>query len=616
MKFEKLGNKIKQIRGISYKPNQISDSPKEEYMPVLKANNITPDGLDDRNLIFISNNNVKEEQIIKRGDILLAASSGSKNIVGKNIYFNKDYYGSFGAFCKLVRPDNTISSEFLSHFFHTDTYKNHIRNSIQGANINNLKNEHVDNLRIPVIPFKAQLHIANILSKAESLIAQRKESIRLLDEYLKSVFLEMFGDSGINNKKWETRKVKELSLRFSDGPFGSNLKTEHYSDKGIQVIRLQNIGINNFIEEDVKYIDEIHYENVLFKYSCYPNDVVIATMGAPNIRACIIPRNIKISVNKADCVVFRPNHKFVNQFYISYLFNQEGFLHLASSFIHGQTRARISSGQIAKIEVPVPPLKLQTQFAKIVEKTEDLKAHYQQSLQELEKLYGSLSQKAFKGKLSIKNENLLLAAEPNVEYKKKKIMLTKQEAFLRKLMLASHIINELCEEPTFGHTKLMKLLYLSEQVGGMALQTNYKKFAAGPFDGKTLTLIDLEYEKNGWFSIGKRNFAVNGKQRKATIYQRTEKSSLYKKYFDSYFAEEAEIINKLISLFAQEKTQTSEIVATLYYAWKEQKENNVLISEQSLIKGFYKFHKEKRKFTEEQIKEGYQFMMEHKIYPD
>ena len=59
-------------------------------------------------------------------------------------------------------------------------------------------------------------------------------------------------------------------------------------------------------------------------------------------------------------------------------------------------------------------------------------------------------------------------------------MLTKQQAFLRKLILASHIIYELCDEPTFGHTKLMKLLYLSEQVGRMALHTNYKKFAAGP----------------------------------------------------------------------------------------------------------------------------------------
>lgn len=251
-----------------------------------------------------------------------------------------------------------------------------------------------------------QLHIANLLSKAENLIAQRKESIRLLDEFLKSTFLEMFGDPASNKREWETLTIRELSLRFSDGPFGSNLKTEHYSNSGIQVIRLQNIGINEFVEKDITYVNTNHYENVLKKYSCYPNDVVIATMGEPNIRACIVPKHVNVAVNKADCVLFRVNPKLSNPYYISHLLNLEGFLFLATSFIHGQTRARISSGQIAKISIPVPPIELQTQFAQIVEKTEALKTQYQQSLQELENLYGSLSQKAFGGELGVKQESV------------------------------------------------------------------------------------------------------------------------------------------------------------------------------------------------------------------
>lgn len=253
--------------------------------------------------------------------------------------------------------------------------------------------------KLPIAEYSEQLHIANILSKAENLIAQRKESIRLLDEFLKSTFLEMFGDPASNIREWETLRIRELSLRFSDGPFGSNLKTEHYSDSGIQVIRLQNIGINEFVEKDITYVNTNHYENVLKKYSCYPNDVVIATMGEPNIRACIIPMHVNVAVNKADCVLFRVNPKLSNPYYISHLLNLEGFLFLATSFIHGQTRARISSGQIAKISIPLPPLELQTQFAHIVERTEALKCQYQQSLNELENLYGSLSQRAFRGEL-------------------------------------------------------------------------------------------------------------------------------------------------------------------------------------------------------------------------
>jgi len=614
MKFERLGTKIIQVRGIAFNPKDISDSPLPDYVPVLKANNIKERGIDTSNLIYIHKSKIKPEQFIKKGDLLLAASSGSKDIVGKNIFFENDFEGSFGAFCKLVRPKENIHPKFVGVFFKTPIYKRHIRRLINGALINNLKNEHVDSLLIPTLNIADQIQIANILSKAETLIEQRKQSIALLDELLKSSFLEMFGNPSSNKNNWVTLTLKQLSLRFSDGPFGSNLKTEHYSDVGVQVVRLQNIGINEFVEKDISYVKLEHYQTILKKYSCYSGDIVIATMGEPNIRACIVPKHINVAVNKADCVLFRVNPELTNSYFISHLLNQKGFLFLATSFIHGQTRARISSGQLAKISIPVPPLKLQTQFAQLVEKTEALKEQYKNSLQELENLYGSLSQQAFKGELvSKKSDAKVIALAP--ETKLAKPELNKQQAFLRKLMLASHIIYELCEESTFGHTKLMKLLYLSEQAGGMALQTNYKKFAAGPFDGKMLTLLDQEFVKNKWFGIEKKTFTISGKQREATVYKKTEKSLLYKKHFDNYFESEAETINRIIELFRKEKTQTAEIVATLYFAWKELVTANTMISEDSLVKGFYQFHQEKKKFTKEQILMGYNYMKENKIYP-
>ena len=77
----------------------------------------------------------------------------------------------------------------------------------------------------------------------------------------------------------------------------------------------------------------------------------------------------------------------------------------------------LTKGGFEKIKMIKPPIELQTQFAQIVEKTDALKTQYQQSLQELENMYGSLSQKAFKGELSVKENNLMMAAEPNIEYK-------------------------------------------------------------------------------------------------------------------------------------------------------------------------------------------------------
>jgi type I restriction enzyme S subunit len=334
--------------------------------------------------------------VLAQEDDIMLVWDGS---VGQMGFGRCGYVGSTMVKLK-VKNKKQFSPFFIYRFLQTKS--ENLKRKATGATIMHINRKSLEQLEIPDLELPDQLYIANLLSKAESLIAQRKESIHLLDEFLKSTFLEMFGDPASNKREWETLTIRELSLRFSDGPFGSNLKTEHYSDSGIQVIRLQNIGINEFVEKDITYVNTNHYENVLKKYSCYPNDVVIATMGEPNIRACIVPKHVNVAVNKADCVLFRVNPKLSNPYYISHLLNLEGFLFLATSFIHGQTRARISSGQIAKISIPVPPFELQTQFAQIVEKTEALKTQYQQSLQELENLYGSLSQKAFNGELTQK----------------------------------------------------------------------------------------------------------------------------------------------------------------------------------------------------------------------
>lgn len=355
---------------------------------------------------------VDNDGVLAEKDDILLVWDGS---VGQMGFGKSGYVGSTMVKLK-VKNKKQFSPFFIYRFLQTKT--EYLKRKATGATIMHINRKSLDQLKIPDLDLISQLHIANILSKTENLLNQRIESIRLLEEFLRSTFLEMFGDPVLNRNNWTKKTLKEISLRFSDGPFGSNLKTEHYSERGIQVIRLQNIGINKFIEDDISYIKESHYEKVLNKYTCFPGDVVIATMGDPNIRACIVPKHIEISVNKADCVLCRVNPIFANRHYISHLINQEGFLFLSKSFIHGQTRARISSGQLAKISIPVPTIDLQNQFAQIVDKTETLKTQYQQSLKELENLYGSLSQKAFKGELLSKDEKMQMAAEPKVSYSK------------------------------------------------------------------------------------------------------------------------------------------------------------------------------------------------------
>jgi type I restriction enzyme, S subunit len=503
-----------------------------------------------------------------------------------------------------------LNPKYSFYFFKSPVFRTKIKKitkkSVNQAsfNISNLKD-----IEIPVPSLPDQLHIANLLSKAENLIAQRKESVRLLDEYLKSMFLEMFGDPTNNRKKFPVGKIRDVVTEVKYGTSSSAT-----AEGTFPYLRMNNVTYDGYMDySNLKYISVS--EDEMTKYAVKKGDLLFNRTNSKELVGKTGVYNEDKEMIIAGYLIRVRTNELANPWYLwGYLNSIHGKQTLFGMCKTIVGMANINAQELQGIKIIIPPIELQTKFAKIVEKTEALKSQYQQSLQELENLYGSLSQRAFRGEMVIKkSETKFIALAP--ETKPVQPELNKQQAFLRKLMLASHIIYELCEEPTFGHTKLMKLLYLSEQAGGMALQTNYKKFAAGPFDGKTLTLIDKEFVKNKWFAIDKRSFTIGGQKREATIYNRTEKSLLYKKHFDNYFESEAETINRIVELFRKEKTQTAEIVATLYFAWKELVTANTIISEDSLVKGFYQFHKEKKKFTEDQILLGYEYMMANELYP-
>ena len=125
-------------------------------------------------------------------------------------------------------------------------YFKYIQNIVNGANINNIKNEHLDNFKIPLPSLKSQHLIANILDNAAAL---RDKTVQLLKEYdllAQSIFLDMFGDPVVNSKSWKVLKLKELSTNIGSGntPKGGS---KVYVKKGIAFFRSQNVWRNNLI---------------------------------------------------------------------------------------------------------------------------------------------------------------------------------------------------------------------------------------------------------------------------------------------------------------------------------------------------------------------------------
>jgi type I restriction enzyme S subunit len=194
------------------------------------------------------------------------------------------------------------------------------------------------------------------------------------------------------------RVPDQLASKFSDGPFGSNLKSEHYTERGIRVVRLQNIGVGQFVDDDSAYISERHFAS-LKKHECLPGDVLVGTLGDPNLRACIQPDWLAVALNKADCVQVRPDEEVANASYICALLNLSATEAMAQDLMHGQTRVRISMGRLRSLQIPVPPIKLQREFGRRIAAVEQLKTAHRTSLAALDALFASLQHRAFRGEL-------------------------------------------------------------------------------------------------------------------------------------------------------------------------------------------------------------------------
>ncbi len=187
---------------------------------------------------------------------------------------------------------------------------------------------------------------------------------------------------------WKTVKLPDVALQFCDGPFGSNLKSSHYVDEGIRVIRLQNIGVGKLLNDDLAFISREHYKS-LRRNHCEPGDVIIGTLGEPNLRACIVPDSLTESLNKADCLLLRADRNIAEPEYLCALLNSERIVKMASALIRGQTRGRISMGRLKELQIPLPPLAEQKRIAGILDAADALRTKRRESLALLDTLLQS-----------------------------------------------------------------------------------------------------------------------------------------------------------------------------------------------------------------------------------
>jgi type I restriction enzyme, S subunit len=335
----------------------------------------------------------RARQLVHTDDVLVSTVRPNLNAVALvPAKFNGEIAST--GFCVLRPRPKQLCPEYLFYFTQSAQFIAHLTRIATGASYPAVSDNDIldTNIQLPGMPEQRQ--IARQLEQADRLRRTRGYTLELTDTFLSAAFLKFFGDPKQNPNSWPPQYLSTVCSKFSDGPFGSNLKSSHYRSSGIRVVRLQNIGEGEFVDDDKAFVSVEHFAT-LQKHACMPGDVLIGTMGDPNLRACIQPANIPIALNKADCIQARPDPKHLNAHYLQCLLNLPSTLHLVPGMVHGQTRARVSMGELADLPIPVPPLPLQEKFAGMAECVEHLRAVQREAFRQAEHLFASLLHRAF-----------------------------------------------------------------------------------------------------------------------------------------------------------------------------------------------------------------------------
>jgi len=317
--------------------------------------------------------------IINKDDILIALSGATTGKYG--LYRSNNPALLNQRVGRIIPNKSKVYHKFI--YYYMNILKDRILKKAGGAAQPNISPKDIKEFEIPLPPLETQKKIVDILDKAQEIIDKRKEQIEKLDEFIQSVFLDMFGDPIINPKKWGLKKLGEIAkITMGQSPKGSS-----YNNEGNGTPLLN--GPTEFGE---KYPVEKQW-TIEPKKLCETGDILFCVRGATAGRMNFANKEFCIGRGLAAIKA----HNKSNQNYI-YLILKNMYYHFQNTS-DGSTFINIGKDKLSDIPIPITDDELQNKFAAIVEKTEQQKELLQKSLTEMENNFNSLMHRAFKGDL-------------------------------------------------------------------------------------------------------------------------------------------------------------------------------------------------------------------------
>lgn len=552
--------------------------------------------IDWKNCCYVSkwrydqDNNIQ----IKEGDVLISKDG----TIGKVAFLNSiPGPGTLNSGVFIVRPKqgDIVNQAYLSWIFKSIWFKSFIDQLTAGSTINHLYQKDFVKFQLVYPKDKSeQTRIATALSNIDALISELGRLIEKKHAIKQGAMQQLLtGKKRLKgfSELWTQKKLGEDATILRGG---SPRPIEDYitdSQNGLNWIKIGDVKPEDRYLR--KTAEKIKKEGLSKTRQVKKGDLILSnsmSFGRPyilDIDGCI----------HDGWLVIQDYQEAYDMQFLYYILCSDAIMNQYVSMAAGSSVQNLNKEKVANVLLYVPTsLQEQSAIASVLSSMdEEISA-----LEAKRKKYTAIKQGMMQQLLTGKIRLIENVAKPNI---------TSANVYFRRSVLAAEISDRLCDEPTFGHVKMEKILFLTERLCHINIGSHYHRDAAGPYDNRALRSIDSQLKKQKWFEVRRTE--------KGNRYVPMQNRGKHKTYFDKYFSAVLPTFEKIIDTFKTQNTERCEIVATLYSAWEDLLHSNKPFTDADIVNEVLNnWHESKKRISKERWLNAIQWMRENGFAPN
>lgn len=530
----------------------------------------------------------QEKYVVQENDLLVARTGAS---VGKSYLYDKN--DGVLVFAGFLMKINVVKANPKYVFYNTLTkaYWNWIASESARTGQPGLNLQQIRLYTIPLPPLVEQNRIATALSNIDALISEMGRLIEKKRAIKQGAMQQLLtGKKRLKgfSKPWVEKKLGEI-CEFQNGYTPSKAVNSFWESGTIPWFRMEDIRTNGRILSDaIQHITEEAVKGNLFP----ANSIIMSTTATIGEHALLIVDSlanqqftnlvIRKSLTQAVDVMWFYHYCFILGEWCRKNINEGGL-------------AAVNMEDFSKVTIAAPQINEQKVIASVLTSMDNEISALEAKKAKYEQIKQGMMQQLLTGKIRLVETAVKTSA-------------TTANVHFRRSVLAAEIAERLYEEPTFGHVKMEKMLFLTERLCHIDIGSHYHRDAAGPYDNRALRSIDSQLRKQKWFDVKRTE--------KGNRYVPMQNCGKHKTYFDKYYSTVLPTFEKIIDTFKTQNTERCEIVATLYSAWEDLLHSNKPFTDADIVNEVLNnWHESKKRISQDRWLSAIQWMRENGFAP-